>query len=159
MQHLGLTDYTVLPMAGVFKSQASDWAFDVKLPEILKNAAQGDYVAMQQSFDPNYQAKNIPANTGNWLAARYSKPLHDAAWWSAQTKGFDFSREDRVESARYNRILWTGLKGDNVPYPHERSGLNLSHNRKKLLRDYFNALKAESQNQPAVSSARSKQSP
>jgi len=32
----------------------------VTLPEILKNAAGGDYVSMQQSFDPDYQAKSRP---------------------------------------------------------------------------------------------------
>jgi len=139
IEHLGLNYFNALPMADVFKAKASDWAFNVSLPDILKNSAGGDYVTMQQSFDPTYQANNNAA-TQNWLAARYSKPLHDGAWWSAQTKGFDFSKEDRVDAGRYNLIVWKGVMGESIPYPQTRSGLNLRHNRQKLLKNYFNSL-------------------
>src|SRR5215831_7491805 len=60
-------------------------------------------------------------------------PTHDAAWWTAHTKGFDFSREDRVDPEKFNRVLWEGLMGDK-PYPTTRSGLDLSHNREQLLK-------------------------
>jgi YVTN family beta-propeller protein len=139
MEHLGLNDFNAIPMADVFKTKASDWTFNVTLPDILKNAAGGDYLTMQQSFDPTYQASNKNA-TRNWLAVRYSKPLHDGAWWSEQTKGFDFSREDRVDADRYNRIVWKGVMGEGVPYPQGRSGQNLRHNRQRLLKDYFYTL-------------------
>jgi YVTN family beta-propeller protein len=148
MQHLGLNDFNALPMADVFKSKASDWTFDVKLPDILKNAAGGDYVTMQQGFDLTYQASSSGASQ-NWFAARYSKPLHNGAWWSEQTKGFDFSKEDRVDAGLYNLILWKGVMGENTPYPLARSGLNLRHNRKRLLKDYINSLqRTQAQNTP-----------
>jgi YVTN family beta-propeller protein len=150
MQHLGLNDFNALPMAEVFKTKASDWTFNVTLPDILKNASGGDYVTTQQSFDPTYQGKNNSA-TQNWLAARYSKPLHDGTWWSEQTKGFDFSKEDRVDAGRYNLILWKGVMGETLPYPQSRSGLNLRHNRKKLLKDYFESLRhMQAQNAPTA---------
>ncbi len=47
------------------------------------------------------------------------KPTHDAAWWEAQTKGMDFSDADRIDSEKFNRIIWKGLKGDK-PYPNDR---------------------------------------
>jgi hypothetical protein len=106
IEHLGLTDYAAPPMADIFKATPSDWTFHVTLPSILVNAAGGDYVAAQQSFDPSFQATN--ATPENSLAARYSRSLHDGAWWVQQTKGMDFSREDRVDANRYNRLLWTG---------------------------------------------------
>jgi len=140
IEHLGLTDYTALPMVDIFKAKPSDWAFHVTLPEILKNAAGGDYVSMQQSFDPDYQAKKPAA--ANWFSVRYSKPLHDGAWWAEQTKGMDFSREDKLDPSRYNRLLWEGVMGEGVPYPETRSRANLRHHRKKLLEDYYHSLQA-----------------
>ena len=44
------------------------------------------------------------------------KPRHDAAYWDTVTAGFDFSEADQVPTARFNRLLWTGLMGDR-PYP------------------------------------------
>jgi hypothetical protein len=43
------------------------------------------------------------------------KPTHDAQYWEAKTRGFDFSGEDRVPTELYNRILWEGLKGTPAP--------------------------------------------
>ena len=107
---------------------------------------------MQQSFDPTYQVKNsIPAN---WLSARYSKPLHDGAWWLKQTKGMDFTREDRLDADRYNHLLWKGVMGEGVPYPETRSRANLRHNRKKLLENYYRSLQqAQTQNSDVHSSS------
>jgi len=134
IDHLGLTDYAALPMSDIFKPKPSDWAFNLTLPAILVNAAGGDYVTMQQSFDPLYQVKNsVPAD---WLSVRYSRPLHDGAWWVQQTKGMDFSREDRLDANRYNHLLWLGVMGEAVPYPETRSRANLRRNRKKLLENY-----------------------
>jgi DNA-binding beta-propeller fold protein YncE len=50
------------------------------------------------------------------VTASVSVP-HDGAWWTAQTVGFDFSRPDHIDSAAFNRLLWTGIKGDDVPMP------------------------------------------
>ena len=43
------------------------------------------------------------------------KPTHDAQYWAAKTRGFDFSEEDRVPAELYNKILWEGIKGTTAP--------------------------------------------
>ena len=57
------------------------------------------------------------------------------------TKGFDFSKEDRVDPTAYNRILWQGLKGDKV-YPGDA---NLAETHKR----YKEALKRRNAAVPA----------
>jgi hypothetical protein len=61
------------------------------------------------------------------------KPTHDAKYWARVTEGLDFSKEDRVDPDTFNRILWQGLKGNQV-YPHDA---NLAETRKR----YNEALK------------------
>jgi DNA-binding beta-propeller fold protein YncE len=39
-----------------------------------------------------------------------AKLRHDGAWWAQATKGMDFTRPDHLDSARFNAILWAGLK-------------------------------------------------
>ena len=57
---------------------------------------------------------------------------HNAGYWARVTKGMDFTAEDRVDPAEFNRILWKGLMGDK-PYPEESSGEDLRRNRAELL--------------------------
>ena len=47
----------------------------------------------------------------------------------------DFTSEDRMDFASYNRTLWEGLLGD-TPYPVDHSGLDLRQNRAELLANY-----------------------
>jgi hypothetical protein len=59
------------------------------------------------------------------------KPPHDAAWWAAKTRGFDWSDADKVavetgDADSYNRLEWEGVK-PGVPYPTRRSGADLRH--------------------------------
>jgi len=58
--------------------------------------------------------------------AALPQPTHDAAWWEAKTKGFDFSDADRVNPEAFNRVIWEGMMGAK-PYPTTRSGANLRH--------------------------------
>ena len=60
------------------------------------------------------------------MYASATKPTHSAKYWAARTRHFDFSEEDKVDSATYNRVLWAGLMGSR-PYPTERSGVDLSN--------------------------------
>ena len=57
-------------------------------------------------FDPN---------TVQFAAGPNLKPTHDAQYWAAKTRDFDFSAEDRVPPELYNKILWEGLKGTPSP--------------------------------------------
>jgi len=45
------------------------------------------------------------------------KPLHDSVWWANATKGFNFKDPDLNNPDLFNRILWTGIMGDDRPYP------------------------------------------
>jgi hypothetical protein len=65
------------------------------------------------------------------------KPIHDAAYWAQVTEGTDFTSEDRMDFAAYNRILWKGIMGD-APYPAAPTGLDLRQNRKELLANFQN---------------------
>jgi hypothetical protein len=49
------------------------------------------------------------------------RPKHNAAWWAAKTKGFDFSVADHVPAALYNRVLWEGLMPGKA-YPAKLAG-------------------------------------
>jgi hypothetical protein len=37
--------------------------------------------------------------------------LHDRAWWAANTAGFEFSREDKIDADAFNQILVEGARG------------------------------------------------
>jgi hypothetical protein len=52
----------------------------------------------------------------------------------------DFTSEDRMDFADYNRILWKGLMG-REPYPAEPTGMDLRQNREVLLAHYRQSLK------------------
>jgi hypothetical protein len=45
-----------------------------------------------------------------------SNPKHNAVHWAQVTKGFEFSGEDRVDPMSFDRVLWHGLKGNQL-YP------------------------------------------
>ena len=47
----------------------------------------------------------------------------------------DFTTEDRLDPADFNRILWKGLMGSR-PYPAVPTGMDLRKNRDDLLARY-----------------------
>jgi hypothetical protein len=57
-----------------------------------------------------------------------------AAYWACQTRGLDWSQEDRIPAVLFNQILWKGLTGG-LPYPAVCSGQDLSHDRAVVLKD------------------------
>ena len=131
IEHLGLNDADTEPMADIFTTKTQKWTFNSIIPQILKSS----------NLPLPMNAKNTK-RSGDIAAALYAKPLHDGAWWTEKTNGLDFSVEDKVDAAAYNRLLWQGIMGDFVPYPTARSGLDLRHNRKQLLADYRKTLQA-----------------
>jgi hypothetical protein len=69
----------------------------------------------------------------------FRKPLQDqsasafhdsrfAAYWTRQTRGFDWSQEDRVPAVLFKQILWKGLTGG-LPFPAARDQQDLSPDR------------------------------
>jgi DNA-binding beta-propeller fold protein YncE len=118
MRPLGLNDAFQSPMTEVFSPRQQSWNYTARVPAILRST--------KLPLPPE-----APASSG----APTPQPKHDAAYWAEHTQGFDFSVEDKLDSDRFNLILWNGLKGENEPYPEERDGRDLRKNRSSLLRD------------------------
>jgi YVTN family beta-propeller protein len=114
---LGLNDALQPPMAEVFSTRKAAWTYKARVPSILRTTKLPLPVA-------------APAKK-----ASASGPAHDAAYWAEKTRGFDFSAEDKLDSDRFNLVLWDGLKGNNQPYPADRGGRDLRRHRAALLRD------------------------
>jgi len=120
MKPLGLNDALQAPMAAVFSPIQKNWTYTARVPQPLRST--------QLPLPPPTIANTLPNSSG----AEF-KPTHNAAYWSEQTKGFDFSAEDRIDSEQFNLVLWKGLMGDK-PYPVERSGIDLRKHRRALLK-------------------------
>jgi len=114
---MGLNDAVQQPMSQVFSTQQAHWDYTAHVPAILRTT--------QLPLPPDTEKK----------PAAWSTPRHDTAYWAEKTAGFDFSAEDKLDSAKFNLILWNGLKGEDQPYPSERDGRDLSKNRKQILQE------------------------
>ena len=98
---LNLHDAHVGPMTEAFDLKAAKWSYRAQVPAMLRTTA--------------LPLPPLPRGA----VARNIKPAHEAAYWAAKMKGFDFTAEDRLDTASYNRVLWEGLKGTQ-PYPSRR---------------------------------------
>jgi YVTN family beta-propeller protein len=120
MQPLGLYDALQPPMTEVFSTEQATWTYSVHVPAILRTTQLPLPPATPDEKKKSFQ------------------PGHDAAYWAEKTLGYDFSAEDKLDSAQFNLVLWNGLKGEDQPYPSDRDGRDLSKNRKRVLREYKN---------------------
>jgi DNA-binding beta-propeller fold protein YncE len=102
-----LTDAIAEPMADVFDITQASWSYTATPSAMLYNTTLP-----------------LPLKSAG---LRIPKPTHDARYWAHVTQGLDFSKEDRLNPAVFNRILWQGLKGDNTLYPGD---VNLTVTRK-----------------------------
>jgi len=103
LQHLSVHDSGVPPMTAAFNTSQASWTYSATPAQILYTTT----LPILNKYVQNRDA--LP------------HPTHDAAWWEAQTKGMDFSKEDRIPTERFNRILWKGMMGDR-PYPELKPG-------------------------------------
>lgn len=103
-KHINLQTASARPMADVFDiwRDPNDWTFNAVASTLLKNTT------VVQLDEGN--------STVQFAEGPDLKPTHDAAWWEAKTRGFDFSGEDRVPPDLYNEVLWDGLMAGK-PYP------------------------------------------
>jgi hypothetical protein len=106
LSQLSVHDSGVPPMTDAFDTTQATWTYSAVPAQILYTTT----LPILNKYVINND--NLP------------HPTHDAAWWEAKTKGFDFSQEDRIDSDKFNRIIWEGMMGDK-PYPATRSGVNL----------------------------------
>src|SRR5262249_50626327 len=108
------------PMAEIFSAQQSAWSYKAKVPAILRTTQLP-----------------LPAPaTDEKAGGDHATPAHDAAYWASMTQDFNFSEEDKLDSERFNLVLWNGLPEEAQPYPSERSGLDLRQGRDALLRGF-----------------------
>jgi hypothetical protein len=102
--HLNLNDAYQSPMTDVFDLSQSDWTYSATPSAYL----YGTTLPLPQM---HADAGTIPRST------------HTAAWWAAQTRGYDWTHEDKVPAVLFNRVVWRGLYPGR-PYPDVRSGIN-----------------------------------
>jgi YVTN family beta-propeller protein len=107
LEHLNLHDGGVKPMIDVLDPNRSEWHYH----------AVPSFILRAETTLP------LPPPSDEELALAPVHSLHNAHWWADALAGFDFSREDRNNADRFNRVLWRGLMGDK-PYPTVRSGSN-----------------------------------
>jgi len=125
--HLNLNDAHATPMANAFNLRQRTWTFTATPSQFLASTTLP-----------------IPASAFSQSTAAVNwHPLHDAAWWAAQTKGMNFAVEDRLDTPKFNRVLWEGTMG-NRAYPTLRSGADLRTNREELLKSFHEARASQS---------------
>ncbi len=117
IDHLSITDANAEPMSDAFTLTPNFAPYTAIVPGNLCKAPVDPNLVGSACNDPK-----VPKT----LAINF---LHDGKWWAQATKGFDFEVEDKVDAAEFNRIIWAGIKGNNVPYPTERSRSDFSQNR------------------------------
>jgi hypothetical protein len=120
IEPLGLNDSSVEPMTAVFDRTLQAWDYRAIVPAVLRTT--------QLPLAATAAAGSPPGGGDD------TRPRHNAAYWAAKTQGMDFSAEDRLDTPLFNRILWTGLMGDAVPFPEQSRPRNLRRHRDRLLR-------------------------
>ena len=116
LRPMGLNDRLALPMADLFDLNGpAHWEYHASPAEVLRGTDLP-----------------IPAGAFAFPATSEGCPMRNSAWWIAAMKGQDFSREDRLDTAAFNKALWQGLgSGTEVM---TRSGLDLRSERETLLK-------------------------
>jgi YVTN family beta-propeller protein len=101
-KHVNLNTAFQKPMADVFDTHSSGaWTYTADASTVLSSTT----------------LSMAPGGLGvKYASGPVVKPRHGAKYWAKVTASFDFSDADRVPPARFNRVLWRGLKGG-APYP------------------------------------------
>jgi DNA-binding beta-propeller fold protein YncE len=94
--HLGLNDANARPMSDVFSQTPDLRPYDAIIPGGLCRKPV-DPGLVPECLRPGHSITRAAADT------------HDGTWWAQATRGMDFSRPDRIDSARFNAILTAGL--------------------------------------------------
>ena len=122
IEPLGLNDSSVQPMTAIFDRTLQPWDYHAIVPAVLRTT--------------QLPLAATAAEAGPSDRDAYAQPRHDAAYWAGKTEGMDFSAEDRLDTPRFNRILWSGLMGDAMPFPESPKPRNLRRHRRSLLRRF-----------------------
>jgi DNA-binding beta-propeller fold protein YncE len=117
LKPLGLNDALAMPMADVFDSSQSNWAYRAEAAGVLRTTK---LPIPAERFFP--EASSASACTA-----------HDAGYWAAAMKGQNFVTEDRLDASAFNRALWRGLGSG--PEPLVRDARDLSEGRRARIKD------------------------
>ena len=123
IKYLAITDANAQPMSDAFTREPNFEPYKAIVP--------GNLCA--KPVDPKLVPACQDPNVENTAAMPI---LNSKEWWAAMTKGFDFIGEDKVDPEEFNEIIWTGIKGNNIPYPEKRDGKDLRQNRDQLLKHW-----------------------
>jgi DNA-binding beta-propeller fold protein YncE len=111
---LNIHDALAGPMLDVFDLARSAWSYEALVPASLRATSLP-----------------LPPATAAAVPDPCRYPERAAAYWAKQSEGLDFDVEDRVDAAKFNRIVWAGQRPD--AYPAVRSGADLRAGREALL--------------------------
>jgi hypothetical protein len=100
IEPLSLYDAYQRPMTDVFDLNQKEWNYSAVPSAALR--------ATQLPLPPQQAGAAMP----------HFADAHDAHYWADKTRGYDWSREDRIPAADFNRVLWAGLASG--PYPSAR---------------------------------------
>jgi DNA-binding beta-propeller fold protein YncE len=114
LEPLNLNDELAMPMADLFDPKQSEWSYRAQAADVLRSTQ------LPIPLDRFVQRQSADAPC----------PRRSSKWWSAAMKGQDFSKEDRLDTPRFNSALWQGL-GDG-PEPTERGGRDLEGDPTKM---------------------------
>lgn len=123
IDYLAITDANAKPMSDAFTRTPDYTPYTAIVPGNL----------CQEPVVPNL----VPAcNDSNAKKSAVITSRHNKQWWTQATKNFYFGVEDKLDPEAFNRVLWTGIKGDSIPYPTERNHKDLHQNRVQLLEEW-----------------------
>jgi hypothetical protein len=108
LQHVNLNTAYQPSMDAVFNTaQSPSWTYSALVSSVLKSTTL-NFASMFRDGQVQYAEGTVT-------------PAHPPSWWAEQTRGFDFSSEDRIPTDLFNEVLWEGLM-DGKPYPSVRGG-------------------------------------
>ena len=123
VEPMGLQVALADPMTEVFDTSKRDWTYTAVVPEVLRTT--------QLPLTARTAANSLPLTE---RVKRFAGPRGDSAYWAARMEGQDFNKMDNLDTDRFNRVLWEGLMGPDLPYPTVRHGRQMSTDREALLR-------------------------
>lgn len=103
LKPLNLNDALAMPMADLFDPRQSEWSYRAEAADVLRTT--------QLPIPPDRFVQSQSADA--------TCPRRSSRWWSAAMKGQDFSKEDRLDTPRFNSALWKGLGEGPEPAPHD----------------------------------------
>ncbi|MEO7029570.1 MAG: hypothetical protein ABI147_09225 [Acidobacteriaceae bacterium] len=100
---MGLNDGLAKPMTDLFDVKQAAWSYKARVPAILHTTKLP-----------------LSVESGHADVSSWPHSTHTAQWWEAIMAGQNFDEEDRLDTVRFNKALWLGLKGSapsGVPRP------------------------------------------